>query len=146
MPPPDVPTAVNENKRPINKEVIERLSIPRKIKSPDQINYTFPNRPLKSADYYDQLSQPRRNFEDQIKEPGPKLTSMKRTLEISAPLPRLQRRKFMKGDKDKNQFPVSRAALEYKASAKINKLAVPRVYPEDPNQRPTKGTKSKKKK
>lgn len=122
--------------------VIKRLSTPRKIKSPELISYTFPSRPLRSSEYYDQLSQPRKPFEI-TKEPDPKLKSMKRTMEIAVPLPRLQRRKFMKGDNDKFRFPVSRAALQYQASAKIIKLAKPRIYPEDGNQSAAKGKKKK---
>lgn len=143
-----MPVVTNVEKRPINVEVMERLSIPRKIKSPEQINYTFPSRPLKSSEYYEKLSQPRQTFEDMFaknKETEPKLQSMKRTIEMAVPLSRLQRRKYMKGDKG-DQFSVSRAALQYKASAKINKLAVPRQYPEDPNQQASTGSKKSKKK
>lgn len=132
---------VKEERRPINKEYIERLSIPRKIKSSEHVNYVFPSRPLKGSEYYEKLSQPRKNFEDIDKEPEPKLQSMKRTIELAAPLTRLQRRKFMKGDNDKIKFKVSQAALLYKASANINKLAVPRIV-EDPNKG---GKKSKRK-
>lgn len=122
--------------------VIERLSIPRKIKSPEDILYTFPSRPLKGSEYYDQLSKPRKIPEETLVD-EPKLKSMKRTIEMAAPLPRLQRRKFMKGDNDKFRFPVSRAALQYQASAKIIKLAKPRIYPEDENQPASKGKKKK---
>lgn len=125
-------------------EAMKRLSIPRKIKSAEQLTYRLPGRPLRSVEYYDKLSQPRKNREDTNgSEDEPKLISLKRTIEMAVPLKRHLRRKFMKGDNEKFKFPVSRAALEYKASAKINKLAIPRQIPDDPNQRATKSKRKK---
>lgn len=131
---PESPVKVDVEKRPISMEVINRLAVPRKIKPPEQINYPVTNRSLQSAEYYEKLSQPRKILEEINKrESEQKLTSMKRTSEMAVPLSRLQRRKFMKGDNE-TKFPVSKAALAYKASAKIKKLAEPRKFPDDPNQ------------
>lgn len=141
-----VDTAVDviEEKRHVNMEVIKRLSIPRKIKSPEHLRYTFPFRPLQSSEYYEKLSQPRKtNEEANSREFEPKLTSLQRTNEMAVPLKRLQRRKYMRGDNEKFKFPVSRAALQYQASAKINKLAVPRQIPDDPNQQASKSKRKK---
>lgn len=123
-----MPADSNEEKRPVNMDVIKRLSIPRKVKTPEQINYS--SRPLKGSEYYEKLSQPRKNVEDNTNNKEQKLTSLKRIKEMAVPSSRYQRRKFMKGDNQKYQFPVSRAALQFKASTKINKLAVPRKFPE----------------
>lgn len=117
-------------KRPLNMDVIERLSIPRKIPYPDEHKISqIPSRPLKNAKYYQQLSQPKKNFESIVnedKKPNQKLKSMKRTVDLAVQWSRLQRRKFMKGDNDLFRFPISRAALQYQPSAKIMKLAVPK--------------------
>lgn len=133
IPLPEEPLAIYEEKRPINMDVINRLSIPRKIKSAEQIDYSFTIRPLRSSEYYEKLSKPRKNVEDAASNKEPKLTSLKRITEMAVPSSRYQRRKYMKGENQKHQFPVSRAALEYKASTKITKLAVPRKFPEQKN-------------
>ncbi|KAG4067160.1 hypothetical protein HA402_000151 [Bradysia odoriphaga] len=125
------PVKLSVEKRPVSMEVIKRLSVPRKIKSAEQINYKVTSRPLQSEEYYEKLSQPRKILEEIInRETEQKLTSMKRTNEIAVPLSRLQRRKFMKGDNEM-KFPVSKAALEYKASANIKKLAQPKTDPSE---------------
>ncbi|XP_037027108.1 uncharacterized protein LOC119067913 [Bradysia coprophila] len=125
------PVKLTLAKRPVSMEVIERLSVPRKIKSAEQVNYKVTSRPLQSEEYYEKLSQPRKILEEIInRETEQKLTSMKRINKMAAPLSRLQRRKFMKGDNEM-KFPVSKAALQYKASANIKKLAAPK---EDPSQ------------
>lgn len=134
---------VIQEKRPVNMEAIERLSIPRKIKSP-HLTDTFTSRPLQSSEYYEKLSQPRKYYDDaNSKVAEPTLTSLQRTIEMAVPLARHQRRKFMKGDNEKFKFTVSRAALQYKASTKINKLAVPKQIPDDPNQHATKSKRKK---
>ncbi len=143
IPLPEAPVVPNEPKRPISTKAIERLSMPRKIQYPEQINYAFPSRPLRDKEYYEKLAQPRKCVEEENKRDSePKLTSMKRLYEMATPLSRLQRRKFMKGDNE-HKFSVSRAALQYKASAKIIKLAKPRTVPEDASKS---GSKSKRKK
>lgn len=131
---PESPVKQSVEKRPISMEVINRLSVPRKIKSPEQINYSVTSRPIQSFEYYEKLAQPRKILEEiNDRESEQKLTSMTRTNEMCVPLSRLQRRKFMKGDNEL-KFSVSKGALEYKATAKIKKLAVPKSVPEDPGQ------------
>lgn len=118
--------------------VIERLSIPRRIPHPDEhITSSIASRPLKDAEYYKQLSQPKKNFESITapdEKPNKQLKSMKRTIDLAVQWSRLQRRKFMKGDNDLFRFPISQAALQYQPTAKIIKLAVPKKVEADPNQ------------
>lgn len=140
----DISESKTKLKRPLNMEVIKRLSIPRRIPYPDEHKISsIPSRPLKDAEYYQQLSQPKKNFETTTEKPKQKLRSMKRTIDLAVQWSRLQRRKFMKGDNDLFRFPISRTALQYQPSAKIIKLAIPKKVEADPN-RPV--GKSKKKK
>lgn len=133
-PRPESPVKLNVKKRPISMEVIKRLAEPRTIKPPELINYSVTSRPLQSDEYYEKLSQPRKILEEiNDRESEQKLTSMKRINEMAVPLTRLQRRKFMKGDNE-TKFLVSKAALQYKPSSKIKKLAEPKKVPEDPDQ------------
>lgn len=131
IPLPDLPEKIIEPKRPINMEAILRLAMPRKIPKPEPMHAFARRRSIQGDEYYEKLSQPRKIKEEiNARDLEPKLTSMARTQEMSVPLKRLQRRKFMKGDNDE-KFPISKAALQYKATAKINKLAIPREHPEE---------------
>lgn len=126
--------------------VIERLSIPRKNPFEDEhVSTTTPtSRPLKGDEYYQQLSQPKRDFEKNAmvnEKLNQKLKSMKRTRNLAVQWSRLQRRKFMKGDNDLFRFPISQTALQYKPSEKIIKLAVPKKC--DSNQPVLKSRKKK---
>lgn len=135
-------------KRPIDMSIIKRLAKPRAPKIP--ILPPPPSRCGKGPEYWQQLSKPKKNFQEIAAaeqatndQTGP----TDRTDALAVQWARLQRRKYQKGANLTTAFTVSRTALKYQATEKIKKLAEPKAVASDQNvSGAKKGGKGKKKK